>query len=101
MIKLTLLLLLPLQVLCDHIDHRTGLATDDDETVHRHHQLKETSAAKRHYLHDAEPNRSVVGGNRFRRGAMQDLYAEPPITWDYLRRFICGTSNSKCMNDER
>lgn len=100
MLKLTLLLLLPLQVFCDHIDHRTGPATDD-EAVHRHHQLKETSAAKRHYLRDAEPSRNNAVGNRFRRGAMQDLYVEPPITWSYLRRFICGTGNSKCMNDER
>lgn len=99
MIKLTLLLLLPLHLLCDPIDHQTGPATDDE--IHRHHQLEVTSAAKRHYLPDAEPSRSGVGGNRFRRGAMQDLYVEPPITWSYLRRFICGTGNSKCMNDER
>lgn len=101
MIKLTLLLLLlPLQVLCDHIVERTKPATDD-APVHRHHQLKEMSAAERYYLHDAGPSRGYVDGNRFRRGAMQDLYIEPPVTWSYLRRFICGTGNAKCMNDER
>lgn len=38
--------------------------------------------------------------NRFRRST-KDLLRDSPLNWNYLRRYICGTGNQKCLYDER
>lgn len=108
MTKLAFLLLLPFHVLCEQYEklneghssetESPSLSLTDQSAAASHQFANEIDKQGRHSLNYHRNE----GEYRFRRGAQDTAaYIEPPITWNYLRRYICGASNQKCMNDER
>lgn len=114
MINFFLLLLLPIQFLCESIDMNVNdnvqesmirlLARSTPDTQHtlfvagpktNHEKI---TSNERHNLQEEHHE------NRFRRSerrSAQDLLRASPLSWNYFRRYICGTGNQKCLYDER